>query len=282
MRIFIAGATGVVGRSLIPLLLRAGHRLTCATRTDRGVQALDSMGVSAVRLDVHDAAATRAALAVARPEAVMHQLTDLSGTDLEANARLRIAGTRSLVDAARAAGVQRMVAQSIAFAYAPGAGPATESEPLDTGARGPRARTVEGVVALESAVRELPEALILRYGLLYGPGTWYWPGGMQVEKIRAGTFPASPGIASFVQVEDAAAAAALALAWPAGTLNIVDDEPAPGTQWVPFLAKRLGGPTPPTAAAQPWERGAANAKARAAGWAPRYSSWREGFMMMRP
>jgi len=282
MRIFVAGATGVVGRSLLPLLLRAGHELIGATRSEHGTQVLRSMGVKPVQLDVLDAAATQAELMAARPEAVMHQLTDLSGSDLEANARLRINGTRNLVDAARAAGVRRIVAQSIAFAYAPGAGPATEQAPLDTAAAGPRARTVEGVVALESAVREIPEAVILRYGLLYGPGTWYWPGGLQVEKIRAGSFPASSGVASFVHVEDAAAAALLALGWPSGTLNIVDDEPAPGAQWVPFLARRLGGPQPPAGTAQPWERGASNAKARALGWAPRYPSWREGFMMMQP
>jgi len=282
MRIFIAGATGVVGRNLAPLLLRAGHELVGATRTEHGARALAAMGVAPAQLDVLDAAATRVALMRARPDAVMHQLTDLASADLEANARLRIIGTRNLVDAARAAGVRRIVAQSIAFAYAPGAGPATEETPLDTAAAGPRARTVEGVAALEAAVRELPEALILRYGLLYGPGTWYWPGGMQVEKIRAGSFPASAGVASFVHVEDAAAAAASALAWPPGTLNIVDDEPAPGTQWVPFLAKRFGGPAPGSGPAQPWERGASNAKARALGWKPRYSSWREGFMMMQP
>lgn len=282
MRVFIAGATGVVGRNLVPLLLRAGHELVGATRTDRGAQALAAMGVAPVKLDVMDAKATRAALVATRPELVMHQLTDLSTADLEANARVRIAGTRSLVDAARAAGVRRIVAQSIAFAYAPGAGPAREDAPLDTGAAGPRARTVEGVAALERAASELPEAIVLRYGLLYGPGTWYWPGALQVEKIRAGTFPASPGVASFVHVEDAAAAAASALDWPAGTLNIVDDDPAPGTQWVPFLAKIVGGPTPAAAPAQPWERGASNANARALGWAARYSSWREGFMMMRP
>ena len=282
MRIFVAGATGVVGRSLVPLLLRAGHELTCATRSERGMQTLTAMGVRPVRLDVLDAVATRAALLAAKPEAVMHQLTDLSAASLEANARLRIAGTRSLVDAARAAGARRIVVQSIAFAYAPGAGLAGEQEPLDVAATGPRARTVEGVAALEAAARELPEALVLRYGLLYGPGTWYWPGGLQAEKIRAGSFPATPGVASFLHVEDAAAAAQLALDWPAGTLNIVDGEPAPGTLWVPFLAKRLGGPPPGAGAAQPWERGASNARARALGWAPRYSSWREGFMMMQP
>lgn len=282
MRLFVAGATGVVGRNLVPLLLRAGHELVGSTRTDHGLRSLAAMGVAPVRLDVLDAAATRAALAAARPEAVMHQLTDLSAADLEANARVRITGTGNLVDAARAAGARRIVVQSIAFAYAPGAGTADEQEPLDTAATGPRARTVEGVAALEAAARTLPETVILRYGLLYGPGTWYWPGGMQAEKIRRGSFPASPGIASFLHTGDAAAAAVLALDWPAGTVNVVDDEPAPGTEWVPFLASRLGGPTPPLGPAQAWERGASNANARALGWAPRYSSWREGFMMMRP
>ncbi len=277
MRIFIAGATGVIGRCVVPLLRRAGHEVVAATRTEPGIALLRGLGAEAVRLDVFDAAATRTALLAARPEAVMHQLTDLSGFDLEANARVRIAGTRNLVDAARAAGVRRMIAQSIAFAYAPGAGPASEETPLDLHAAPPRRRTIEGVEALEKAVCELPTGVILRYGSLYGQGTWYAPGGTQAEKIRAGKFPAGTGVSSFLHVQDAASAAVAALGWPSGSFNIVDDAPAAGTDWVPFLAGLLGGPPAPAGAAQPWERGASNAKARSFGWQPRHPLWREGF-----
>lgn len=277
MRIFVAGATGVIGRSLVPLLLRAGHEVVGASRTENGVAALRSLGAGAVQLDVFDWTATRSALLAARPNAVMHQLTDLSAFDLEANARMRVVGTRNLVDAASAAGVRRLVAQSISFAYAPGVGPATEEIPLDVDAGPPRQRTIEGVQTLERAVSEMPAGVILRYGTLYGAGTWYGPGGAQTEKIRAGRLSASAGVASFLHVQDAASAALAALAWPSGRFNIVDDEPVPGTAWLPFLAALLGGPPPPPGTAQPWERGASNAKARSLGWQPRYPVWREGF-----
>src|SRR4051794_6905993 len=123
-----------------------------------------------------------------------------------------------------------MVAQSIAFAYAPGEGPASEDEPLDLAAPEPRRTTVAGVQALESAVAELPEWVILRYGALYGPGTWRAPGGMLYEWVMRGDYPAGAGVSSFIHVDDAAHAAVLACDWPSGTYNIVDDEPAAASE----------------------------------------------------
>lgn len=277
MKVFLAGATGVIGRSLIPLLLEAGHEVSAATRSERGLAMLAAAGAKGVRLDALDAKALRAALVAARPEAVMHQLTDLSSYDTEANAKLRIAGTRNLVEAAKSAGVEIMVAQSIAFAYAPGAGPASEEEPLDAAAPPPRHRSVEGVLSLENAVAEMRRGIVLRYGTLYGEGTWYGPGGLMAGKVLAGALPATPGVTSFLHVADAARAALAALGWPAGAVNIVDDEPAPGTLWLPYLAEVLGAPPPPSGKAQPWERGARNSKAASLGWRPRHGSWREGF-----
>ncbi|OGA66413.1 MAG: dTDP-glucose 4,6-dehydratase [Betaproteobacteria bacterium RIFCSPLOWO2_12_FULL_68_20] len=278
MRVFLAGATGAIGRQLVPLLRRAGHEVIGATRTAPGESALAAAGARPVRLDVLDREATIAALCEARPEAVIHQLTDLSAFDYEANARLRVVGTRNLVDAALAAGVRRMAAQSLAFAYAPGAGPAREDDPLDLGAEPPRRRTVEAVAALETAVAEMPEGVVLRYGLLYGPGTWYAPEGAHAEAVRSGKRAATPAVASFLHIEDAARAALAALDWPAGVVNIVDNEPARGTDWVPFLAALLGAPDPPAGRGEPWERGASNARARTAlGWTPRWPSWRDGF-----
>lgn len=278
MRVLVAGATGAVGRRLVPALVAAGHEVSGTTRKEQGAGLLRELGARALVVDALDREGLGRALAAERPEAVIHQLTDLSRLDLEANARLRIAGTRNLVDAARAAGVRHMVAQSIAFAYGPGPGPAREDEPLDVGADPPRRRTVEGVATLERAVAEMETGVVLRYGALYGPGTFYAPGGMVAERIRQGDLPATGGVTSFLHVDDAAAAAALALEWPAGIVNVVDDEPAPGRAWIPVLAALLGGPPPPVGGpGAPAERGASNARARGLGWQPAHPSWRQGF-----
>lgn len=276
MRVLVAGATGAVGRKLLPLLLEAGHEVVAATRRPENLPRLFTRGVV---LDLFDREAVQAAVRDARPDVVMHQVTDLAGADLEANARIRIAGTRNLVDAALGAGVRRMVAQSIAFAYAPGEGPARETDPPHLDAPAPRSRTVEGVVVLEQAMAEMPEGVTLRYGTLYGEGTWYSRAGTVADSIRAAKLRATPGVTSFLHVDDAAHAALAALAWPPGVVNIVDDEPAPGTQWVPFLAALLDAPPPPRSeSAHPWERGASNARARRElGWTPLWPGWRNGF-----
>ncbi|MFI9208276.1 NAD-dependent epimerase/dehydratase family protein [Streptomyces sp. NPDC053253] len=273
MRVLVAGATGAVGRQLVPRLEAAGHEVVGISR--RGPRPVD----------VLDAAAVLRAVAEAAPDAVVHQLTDLGSADGAANNRVRIDGTRNLVDAARAAGVGRIVAQSISWAYAPGDAPADESVPLDTTEELPRARIVAGVRALESAVAELPEAVVLRYGILYGPGTWYAPGGAVAAALAGdpearflGSTAADASVSSFVHVADAAEAAVRALAWPAGAYNVVDDEPAPGHDWLPVLAGALGVPAPERSAGRtPWARGAVNARARALGWAPAHPSWRTGF-----
>jgi nucleoside-diphosphate-sugar epimerase len=183
MRIFLAGAAGVIGRSLVPLLREAGHQVTGTTRTDEGRARLAALGIDAVIVDVFDEKALERAMTAAAPDVVIHQLTDLSaGIDqaspegaLKRNARLRREGTANLVRAARAAHVKRMIAQSIGWAYLPKEPPYLETDPLDTDAIGPRAISVcEGVVPLENAVLQQPdfEGIVLRYGRLYGPGTW--------------------------------------------------------------------------------------------------------------
>jgi nucleoside-diphosphate-sugar epimerase len=276
MRVFVAGATGAVGRRLLPLLLERGHEVIAATRRP---EKLAKLSVRGVLLDLLDRDAVLGAVRNVKPDVVVHQVTDLANRDLEANARVRITGTRNLVDAARSASVRRMVAQSIAFAYGPGQAPARESDPLDLDAPQPRRRTVEGVVALEKVVAEMPEGVTLRYGTLYGEGTWYSPGGAVAESVRTGRLRATSGVTSFLHVDDAALAAVAALDWTPGVVNIVDDEPAPGTGWVPYLAALLGAPPPPPGGhAEPWERGATNARARKElGWTPRWPSWRNGF-----
>jgi len=281
MRIFVAGATGVIGRTLVPMLVGRGHAVSAMTRRKAGVERLRSLGVAAYLADALDPASVAAAVHAARPDVVMHQLTDLGGGDPGANAALRTEGTRNLVAAARAAGVRRIVAQSIAWAYEPGPDPADERVALDTGAGEPRRTTVLGVAALEEAARELPQWVVLRYGLLYGPGTWYAPDGLRADDARAGRIAADGDVASFVHVHDAAAAALAALKWPSGAVNVCDDDPAPAREWAPVFCAAVGAPPPPPGDAprSPWARGASNLHARRdLGWAPRHPSWRAGFV----
>jgi nucleoside-diphosphate-sugar epimerase len=184
VRIFLAGAGGAIGRRLVPLLRAAGYTVIGTTRSADKADALRALGAEPVVLDVFDAAALTRAVQAAAPQVVMHQLTDLPhgpGTPgyeagLERNARLRIDGTRNLTAAAKAASVRRLIAQSIAFVYAPGDGVRVEADPLDLAATGARKRTVDGVVALEDATLEMPDGIVLRYGFLYGPGTWFEQG----------------------------------------------------------------------------------------------------------
>jgi nucleoside-diphosphate-sugar epimerase len=277
-RIFIAGGTGAVGRFLVPLLLAAGHSVTACSRTAAGMQQLREQGAEAVQVDVFDRSSVTAALVNAAPELVIHQLTSLASGNSAENARIRKEGTRNLVDAARQVGVRRIVAQSIAWAYEEGEGPAVEGTALDVHAPAPRAGTIGGIVALESTVAEIEEHVILRYGTFYGPGTWYAPGGLMERRLADGALTLNEGVTSFVHVADAAQAAVLALGWSTGAVNIVDDDPAPAREWVPVLAKALGQAAPEGSGDYArWERGADNSKARSLGWHPAYPTWRPGF-----
>ena len=280
MRIFVAGATGVIGRRLVPLLLAGGHDVAAMTRRADAGGRLRAIGAEPVVADAFDRAAVLTAMVRFAPEVVIHQLTDLGAGDSASNAALRIEGTRNLVDGALAAGARRVVAQSIAWAYAPGASPADELTGLDTEAPPPRQITIGGIAALEAAVRAAPEWVVLRYGALYGPGTWLAADGPRAAAARAGRLVAEADVTSFVHADDAAVAAADALEWPSGAVNVCDDEPASGHEWVPAYCRAAGAPPPPAGAAERalWARGAANRHAREdLGWAPRYPSWRGGF-----
>jgi nucleoside-diphosphate-sugar epimerase len=181
VNVFLAGASGVIGRPLVRLLCAAGHAVTGGTRSTDKATALETLGARAAVVDVFDAAALERAVIAAAPEVVIHQLTDLPDVMdpsrraevLAANARLRDEGTRNLMAAAKAAGARRVVAQSIAFIYAPGQGPRREDDPLDESEA--QRTTLAGVLALEDAVLNTPgiEGVVLRYGRLYGPGTWF-------------------------------------------------------------------------------------------------------------
>ena len=220
MKILLAGAGGAIGRRLVPLLRAAGHDVVGTTRSADKTAALRALGAEPTVVDVFDAAALTRIVQAALPQVVIHQLTDLPYAPntpgyeegLDRNARLRIDGTRNLVAAAKKAGVRRLIAQSIAFVYAPGDGIRVESDPLDLAATGVRKRTVDGVMALEDATLQMPEGIVLRYGLLFGPGTWF-------EREKRG----KPGL----HVDAAAQAALLAVTKGArGIYNIAEDDGA--------------------------------------------------------
>ena len=309
MRVFLAGATGVIGRSLVPVLLGAGHHVTGLTRSEEGAKALRALGAEPVVCDVFDAEGLRRAVQRAEPEAVVHQLTAIPrsptprryATEFAGNDRVRVEGTRNLVSAALSAGVSRLVAQSVAFFYAPVGGPVkTEDDPLYDEAPFPLKRAVRALRFLEAAVTgtEGVQGVALRYGVLYGPDTGFARDGHFAGEVRRGRFPIvgrGDGIASFAHVDDVAAATRLALerAEP-GVYNVVDDEPAAQREWLPVYAERLGARPPRRApvwlarmAGGPLavylgtqSRGASNAKAkRDLRWTLAHPSWRSGFGM---
>ncbi|MFI5697629.1 NAD-dependent epimerase/dehydratase family protein [Kribbella sp. NPDC051586] len=276
MRIFIAGATGVIGRRLVPLLVADGHEVTALSRRSQ------VPGVTTVQGDVYDAAALRELVAAARPDVVMHQLTDLTSRDFARNGRIRREGTRNLVDAALAAGVRRVISQSVAWAYEPGDAPADESTPLDAHSADESRRGMVGAVAaLEEITAEAPEWVVLRYGMLYGPDTWYTKGALMADLATAGQLPATCDVTSFLHIDDAATAARAALTWPSGPVNIVDDDPTPATTWLPTFTQSVGAPIPayptPDTPRTPWARGATNAHAHTLGWTPAHPTWHTGF-----
>jgi 2-alkyl-3-oxoalkanoate reductase len=305
MRVFVAGASGAIGRPLVRQLLAAGHEVTGMTRREERAEEIRAAGAEAVVCDVFDAEALKAAVAAAKPEAVVHVLTALPSrygprSDyLAATNRIRIEGTRNLLAAARTAGARRMVAESIAFAYRPeGDWVKSEEAPLFTDAPGRFGDAFGAIAELErlTLAGEGIEGLVLRFGWLYGPGTYYERGGQQAEEVRKRRLPiVGPGTGtfSFIQVEDAASAIVAALGRGApGIYNVADDEPAPLRQWVPVYAEALGAKPPrrvpvwlarlaagkDVAASAVGLRGADNAKAkRELGWEPARPSWRQGF-----
>ena len=311
MRLFLAGATGVIGRRLLPRLIAAGHEVTAMTRREERAADLRAVGAAPVVCDVFDAGALRAAVAAAQPEVVVHELTDLPPAldprkmekQVAGNDRIRTEGTRNLVAASVAAGARRMVAQSIAFAYAPtGDGLKREEDDLWDEAPWPWSRSVEALHELEEAVTQTEgiSGLVLRYGFFYGPGSSYGSGGFWDREVRRRRSPVvgkGSGTFSFIHVDDAADATVAAVERGApGIYNIVDDDPAPMRDWLPAYAEAIGAKPPRRVPrflarllAGEWAvgmatdlRGASNARAKEElGWAPRYASWRQGFREAR-
>lgn len=275
MRILLAGGAGAIGRQLVPRLVAAGHEVHATTRKQSRQDLIGAMGGSPVLLDILDRDAVLSAVATLKPDVIINQLTDLAGGFGPGNSFIRVHGTRNLVDAAKANGIERMVSQSIAWVVEPGDGPATEEVPIAGGLA--ESDTNFGVRSLETTTAELPFGIVLRYGFFYGPGTFYAQDGQNGIAARSGTLVASRAIANFVHVIDAARATVAALDWPAGVVNILDDEPAPGTDWVPVFAAALGGPVPHDRPGVGGGRAISNAKAKSLGFELQFPTWRVGF-----
>lgn len=280
MRIFVAGGSGVLGRNAIPLLTGAGHQVVATTRSAGKTGLLAELGASPVVLDALDRDGVLEAVDRAQPDAILHLLTDLGSGVRASTTHLRIVGTRHLVEAAKRSGVKRIVAESISWVYQPGHEPARESEPLDLDAPEPRRTIIRSIQSLEAAVQEIPAGVVLRFGYLYGPGTWYSRQDLFALQAQHGQLPATETVASFIHIHDAARAAVAALDWAAGIWNVVDDEPAAGHDWVPTFAAAVDAPARALVSCGDIGRPVSNAHARGAGLQLDHPSWRTGFLTL--
>lgn len=258
MKVFIAGATGAVGRPLCRQLIERGHEVVGMTRSPDRADELEASGVNAVVADALDPDAVAAALASARPGAVASQLTDLPSEMIDAeqkypdNDRARLEGTANLLAGARECGARRFIAQSLAFAYHPDGGPrpATENERLYADAPEPFGASARGLVRMESEVCEAEgiAGVVLRYGFFYGPGTWFAPGGSAIGELRKRRLPkvgSGDGLWSMCHVEDAAGACVAAVeSDTSGVFNVCDDRPIRSAELIEAIARIAGTPRP--------------------------------------
>jgi nucleoside-diphosphate-sugar epimerase len=308
MRVLVAGASGAIGRRLVPKLVKSGHTVIGMTRTSEKGAVVRAMGAAPVIVDALDAAAVKKSMIDLAPEVIVHELTAIPNRlnfrkferDFSLTNRLRTKGTDNLLAGARAAGECRFIAQSYAaWPYAREGSPVkNESDPLDPSPPGALRKALEAIRHLESATVGVGETqgVVLRYGAFYGPGTAFGMGGSALEDLRRRNFPVvgnGSGIWSFIHIDDAAEATLAAIERGAsGIYNIVDDEPAAVSDWLPALAAAIGAPVPRhvpafiarltvgehAVALMTEIRGASNAKAkRELHWEPRWSSWRLGF-----
>ncbi|HEX2248880.1 MAG TPA: NAD(P)-dependent oxidoreductase [Gemmatimonadales bacterium] len=309
MRVFVAGSTGAIGRFLLPELVENGYEVEALVRSAEKRKQVEAVGARAIVADALNAAQLTAAVRDAQPDVIIDQLTALAGAgdlrhfDREAAAtnRLRTEGTDTMLAAARLAGTRRFIAQSFCgWPYAREGGPTkTEADPLDSNPPAGFSQTLSAIKYLENAVRQATdlEGVVLRYGVFYGPGTAISQDGQIGELIRKRLLPIvgdGAGIWSFIHIRDAARATVAAVSRGApGIYNVVDDEPAPVSAWLPVLAHAVGAKPPRRVPAWLGKlavgeggvsmmtkiRGCSNAKARRElGWRPVYSSWRRGFV----
>jgi nucleoside-diphosphate-sugar epimerase len=307
MKVFLAGATGVMGRQLVPRLVAAGHEVVGTTRSEAKRHQIYDLGATPVVADALDPDQIAQAVAQARPEVIIHQLTAIAALDMRhfdrdfaLTNRLRTEGTDHLLSAGRAVGVKRFIAQSYtSWPYArTGGAVKNEDDPLDPNPAREMRESFAAIRHVEDAVTaaDWTVGIVLRYGGFYGPGTSLAPGGEQFEMVRKRKFPLignAAGVWSFVHIADAAEATVAAVDHgERGIYNIVDDDPAPVSEWLPLLAQALGAKKPfrvprfvgrlaageAGAIMMTDTRGASNAKAkRELGWQPAHPSWRQGF-----
>ncbi|HEX5194826.1 MAG TPA: NAD(P)-dependent oxidoreductase [Solirubrobacteraceae bacterium] len=306
MRVFVAGATGAIGRPLVPRLVFAGHEVHGMTRSPDKAPLLQELGATPVIADALDPEQVAAAVGNAQPDVIVHQLTAIAEAldmrhfdrDFALTSRLRTEGTDHLLSAGQAIGVKRFVAQSYFAGYERTGGPVKfEDDPVDpTPAREMR-QTYAAILHLERAVLEAhwTEGIVLRYGAFYGPGTSMVPDSEQADLVRKRRYPLvgdAAGVWSFIHVADAADATVAAIEHGhRGIYNVVDDDPAPVAEWLPSYAQELGAKRPrrvPRFVGRLFAgeagvvmmtelRGASNAKAkRELRWSPAHPSWRQG------
>jgi 2-alkyl-3-oxoalkanoate reductase len=301
MKIFLAGATGAIGRPLIVRLLVQGHDVTGMTSSERGLAILREVGAQGVVANALDAQAVLAAMERVRPDTVIEELTSLPKcytpdemrAAAERDRQVRLDGGGNVYNAARAAGARRYIVQSTGFFYAPRPGLAAEEDPLAADASPAVSASVRTYMQVEERVmggKDL-QGVALRYGFFYGPGTWFTDDGDIAGQVRERKYPitgSGQGVWSWVHVEDAAAATAAALECAPGVYNIVGDDPSPLSVWLPAFSAAVGAPDPPRITEQEalrsagpdfvyyatQLRGASNAKAKSKmGFAPRRLEW---------
>jgi 2-alkyl-3-oxoalkanoate reductase len=307
MKIFVAGATGAVGKRLIPLLVASGYEVVAMTRSPEKVDSLNAAGVEPIVADGLDRTAVMEAVMKAEPEIVIHQMSGLTGIksykkfdkEFALTNRLRTEGTNYLLEATRAAGARRLIAQSFGNWNYERTGTVAkgEEDPLDPKPPANQRRSIQAIRHLEQAVigADGIEGVVLRYGNFYGPGTSFALDGDLVKLVRKRNLPIvghGGGVWSFIHMDDAATATIAAIASAPGVYNIVDDEPAPVAEWLPDLARAIEAKSPRRVpvwlgrlaigevgvSMMTHIRGASNAKAkREIGWTPIYKSWRDGF-----
>jgi nucleoside-diphosphate-sugar epimerase len=308
MRVFVAGATGAIGKQLVPRLVAAGHEVHGMTRSESKQAMLHELGAVPAVADALDPDQVAEAVGRARPDVIVHQLTAIGAVDMRhfdrdfaLTNRLRTEGTDHLLSAGQAVGVRRFVAQGVGGygAYVRTGGPVkSEEDPLDPSPAREMRETLAAIRHLEQAVlgARWTEGIVLRYGVFYGPGTSLAPGAEQFELVRKRKFPLvgdGGGVWSFIHIADAAEATVAAIErGTRGVYNVVDDDPAPVAEWLPALAQTLGAKKPvrvPRFVGRLFAgeagvvmmtelRGASNAKAkRELGWSPAHPSWRQGF-----
>lgn len=277
IKIFVTGATGLIGTKLTKRLLEEGYEVAGLTTSKKGEKKLFNAGVTAYIGDILKYETIEDSIGDFKPAIIMNEITDLKQVDMSANTRVRIEGTKNLVNAAIKHDVTHIQSQSIAFTYESGDGLATEDTPLDYNSSEDRKITVDGVEGLEKETSRIKNHIILRYGLLYGPGTWYGKGGMIYNQFMSNYVSMTDGVQSFIHIDDAVEIAIQALNFDSGIYNVADDEPVKGDVWAEWYANLLNvTPNINIEPAASFERGVSNQKFKRQGGKLIYNTWKEG------